>query len=220
MSGANAKDANRGVGAKGITVVSASAGSGKTYRLTKVVSAAIDPSGAEHIGLESLVAVTYTRKAHAELTARIRRTLVSAGAFDEALRLPLAYLGTVHAACLRLLQEFAIDAGLSPNVDVASGDAGKLLRQSLEASLSREAYATLDRLAHRFQLRFDQITKRHEWIGPVSDIMDLARSNRIPATALPLPAEAAPGAGARRRCPRRRPGARGRDRFERAGEGE
>ena len=96
-----------GVGALGITVVSASAGSGKTYRLTKVVSAAIDPSGVEHIGLESLVAVTYTRKAHAELTARIRRTLVSAGAFDEALRLPLAYLGTVHAACLRLLQEFA-----------------------------------------------------------------------------------------------------------------
>ena len=178
-----------GVGAHGITVVSASAGSGKTYRLTKVVSAAIDPSGAEHIGLESLVAVTYTRKAHAELTARIRRTLVSAGAFDEALRLPLAYLGTVHAACLRLLQEFAIDAGLSPNVDVASGDAGKLLRQSLEASLSRDAYATLDRLAHRFQLRFQPITKRHEWLGPVSDIMDLARSNRIPATALPAMAE-------------------------------
>jgi ATP-dependent helicase/nuclease subunit A len=183
MSGS---DGNR---ARGITVVGASAGSGKTYRLTQVVSGAIDPAGAEHIGLESLVAVTYTRKAHAELTARIRRTLVSAGAFDEALRLPLAYLGTVHAACLRLLQEFAIDAGLSPNVDVASGDAGKLLRQSLEASLTREAYATLDRLAHRFQLRFDQITKRHEWLGPVSDIMDLARSNRIPATALPAMAE-------------------------------
>jgi ATP-dependent helicase/nuclease subunit A len=175
--------------ARGITVVSASAGSGKTYRLTHVVSGAIDPAGAQHIGLESLVAVTYTRKAHAELTARIRRTLVSAGAFDEALRLPLAYLGTVHAACLRLLQEFAIDAGLSPNVDVASGDAGKLLRQSLEASLSREAYATLDRLAHRFQLRFQPITKRHEWLGPVSDIMDLARSNRIPAAALPAMAE-------------------------------
>ncbi len=170
--------------AKGITIASASAGSGKTYRLTEVVSGAIDPAGASSIGLESLVAVTYTRKAHAELQARIRRTLVSAQAFDEAMRLPLAYLGTVHAACLRLLQEFAIDAGLSPNVDVASGDAGKLLRQSLEASLSSEAYATLDRLAHRFQLRWQPITKRHEWLGPVSDIMDLARSNRIPASDL------------------------------------
>ena len=165
--------------ANGITIVGASAGSGKTYRLTEVVSAAIDPSRKNAIGLESLVAVTYTRKAHAELSARIRRTLVSAQAFDEALRLPLAYLGTVHAACLRLLQEFAIDAGLSPNVDVVAEDAGRLLRQSLEASLSREAYANLERLAWRFKLRWQPITKRYEWLGPVSDIMDLARSNRI-----------------------------------------
>ena len=175
--------------AKGITIVGASAGSGKTYRLTEVVAAAINPQGAEHIGLESLVAVTYTRKAHAELQARIRRTLVGAAAFDEALRLPLAYLGTVHAACLRLLQEFAIDAGLSPNVDVTTGDAAKLLRQSLEASLSPEADATLHRLARRFELRKVPMTDRVDWYTPVSDIMDLARSNRIPASELARMAE-------------------------------
>ena len=165
--------------ARGITIVGASAGSGKTYRLTEVVSGAIDPAGEHRLGLESLVAVTYTRKAHAELQARIRRTLVGAGAFDEALRLPLAYLGTVHAACLRLLQEFAIDAGLSPNVDVVAEDAGKLLRQSLEASLEPVARARLEGLAARFKLRWDPKIKRTEWLTPVADIMDLARSNRI-----------------------------------------
>jgi ATP-dependent helicase/nuclease subunit A len=170
--------------AEGITIVSASAGSGKTYRLTEVVSGAIDPAGEDRLGLESLVAVTYTRKAHAELQARIRRTLVGAGAFDEALRLPLAYLGTVHAACLRLLQEFAIDAGLSPNVDVVAEDAGKLLRQSLEASLEPAARARLESLAARFKLRWDAKIKRTEWLTPVSDIMDLARSNRIAPEAL------------------------------------
>lgn len=175
--------------ARGITIVGASAGSGKTYRLTEVVSGAIDPKGEHKLGLESLVAVTYTRKAHAELQARIRRTLVGADAFDAALRLPLAYLGTVHAACLRLLQEFAIDAGLSPNVDVVAEDAGKLLRQSLEASLSPEARARLDHLADRFKLRYQPMTKRHEWLGPVSDIMDLARSNRIAAGDLAKMAE-------------------------------
>ncbi len=175
--------------AHGITIVGASAGSGKTYRLTEVVTQAIDPTGKCPIGLEGLVAVTYTRKAHAELTARIRRTLVGAAAFDEALRLPLAYLGTVHAACLRLLQEFAIDAGLSPNIDVVCEDAGKLLRQSLEASLSPQAYANLERLAWRFKLRWQPITKRYEWLGPVSDIMDLARSNRLAPTALAAMAE-------------------------------
>ncbi|MBC7018365.1 hypothetical protein, partial [Salmonella enterica] len=72
-------------------------------------------------------------------------------------------------------------AGLSPNVDVVAEDAGKLLRQSLEASLSPEARARLDHLADRFKLRYQPMTKRHEWLGPVSDIMDLARSNRIAA---------------------------------------
>jgi ATP-dependent helicase/nuclease subunit A len=175
--------------AKGITIVGASAGSGKTYRLTQIVSEAIDPSGAQRVGLEGLVAVTYTRKAHAELSARIRRTLVGAGAFDEAGSLPLAYLGTVHAACLRLLQEFAIDAGLSPNVDVAAGDAGKLLRQSLEASLAPEARARLEHLTSVFKLRWDGKIRRTEWLTPVADIMDLARSNRIAAADLPAMAE-------------------------------
>ena len=175
--------------ARGITIVGASAGSGKTYRLTQEISKAIDPNGTDHLPLESLVAVTYTKKAHAELATRIRQKLVGAGAFDAALRLPLAYLGTVHAMCLRLLQEFAIDAGLSPNVDVVAEDAGKLLRQSLEASLPHEAHEDLDRLAYRFKLRWQPITKRHEWLGPVSDIMDLARSNRIAAEDLPKMAE-------------------------------
>ena len=167
--------------ARGITVVGASAGSGKTYRLTQEVSRAIDPKGASPLGLESLVAVTYTRKAHAELTSQIRQKLVGAGAFDEALRLPLAYLGTVHAACLRLLQEFAIDAGLSPNVDVVAGDAGRLLRQALEASMPVETRARLDVLALRFKLKYRPQERRIDWLIPVADIMDLARSNRIGA---------------------------------------
>ncbi|MCA9587530.1 MAG: UvrD-helicase domain-containing protein, partial [Myxococcales bacterium] len=174
---------------RGITIAGASAGSGKTYRLTKVVCDAVRPGAPERLDLESLVAVTYTRKAHAELQARIRRTLVGAGAFDEALRLPLAYLGTVHAACLRLLQEFAIDAGLSPHVDVVAGDAAKLLRQSLEASLPPEARQRLDELAWKFKLRHQPMTKRVDWLGPVSNIMDLARSNRISPSALAQMAE-------------------------------
>lgn len=189
MSDANDENDAPGGDARGITIVGASAGSGKTYRLTEVVSHAIDPGGEEPIGLESLVAVTYTRKAHAELSARIRRTLVSAQAFDEALRLPLAYLGTVHAACLRLLQEFAIDAGLSPNVDVVAEDAGKLLRQSLEASLSVQQRTRLERLTTVFKLRWDAKIKRTEWVTPVADIMDLARSNRIEPAQLAAMAE-------------------------------
>jgi ATP-dependent exoDNAse (exonuclease V) beta subunit len=49
--------------ASGLQLVSASAGSGKTYRLTEEVTRALDPGSANCVEVESLVAVTYTIKA-------------------------------------------------------------------------------------------------------------------------------------------------------------
>ena len=109
-----------------LKLVGASAGSGKTHRLTEEVKRAVDPESDDHVALEGLVAVTYTRRAAAELAARMRQSLIEAGAAASAQRLPLAYLGTVHAVCLRLVQELAIDAGLSPRVEVFAGDAARL----------------------------------------------------------------------------------------------
>ena len=100
-------------------------------------------------------------------------------AFEQALRLPLANLGTVHAACLRLLQEFAIDAGVSPNVDVIGDDAGRLLRQAIEASLPHGLRGELDRLAGKLRIGWSSQEGRFDWLTTVSDIMELARSNRI-----------------------------------------
>lgn len=171
--------------ARGITIVNASAGSGKTTRLTRTVTDAVSPKAESPVPLEGLFAVTYTRKAHAELATRIRRKLVQEGAFDRARELPLAYLGTVHAACLRLLQELALDAGISPHIDVVAGDQGKLLRESLDYALPTELRLKLDELAGRTELHWDAQTKRSDWVNPVDKIMNLARSNRIPTASLP-----------------------------------
>ena len=177
--------------AERLTLVGASAGSGKTYRLTQEVAAAVAAvatgdvaGGATGIDLEGLVAVTYTRRAAAELAARIRRTLVETGAHARAQRLPLAYLGTVHAVCLRLLQEFAIDAGLSPHVDVVPGSEARLLRQALEWGLEPGFRRRVQVLADSLQIRWTPITQRTDWLTPVQDVMTLARSNRIDPGAL------------------------------------
>jgi len=85
--------------------------------------------------IDGLVAVTYMTKAQAELAARIRRVLGDTGAGERAQQIPLAYLGTVHSVRLRLLKEFALDAGLSPAVDVIPGNEGRRL---LQAGLERE----------------------------------------------------------------------------------
>jgi ATP-dependent helicase/nuclease subunit A len=185
-----------GTTAAGLTLVGASAGSGKTYRLTHEVTRAIAPraAGAAHtsvaaIDLEGLVAVTYTKRAAGELGERLRRTLVETGAFDRAQRLPLAYLGTVHAVSLRLLQELAIDAGLSPHIDVAPGSDARLLRHALERALDPELRHHVETLARSLQIRKDNLRGRYDWLTPVDDVMTLARNNRIAPDALPAMAE-------------------------------
>ena len=175
--------------AKGLTLVGASAGSGKTHRLTEEVIAAIDPGSQDAIALEGLIAVTYTKKAAAELGRRIRRALVEREEFERAQKLPLAYLGTVHAVCLRLVQEFAIDAGLSPEVDVLPGSEARLLNQALEWGLDFDFRQQIQALADTLQLRWDQLRRRTDWLTPVQDIMALARGNRIAAERLPAMAE-------------------------------
>ncbi len=180
----------QGKTAAGLMLVGASAGSGKTYRLTSEVTQAVaPPSSGAGIELEGLVAVTYTKRAAAELSERLRRTLVDMGAFARAQRLPLAYLGTVHAVSLRLLQELAIDAGLSPHVDVVPGSEARVLRQALEGALDPELRASVEKLARSLQIRWDNRSSRYDWLTPVDDVMTLARNNRIAPEALPAMAE-------------------------------
>jgi len=179
--------------ARGLTLVGASAGSGKTHRITAEVAAAVAPSCRDAISPEQLVAVTYTRRAAGELAGRIRKKLVEDGAFDKAYTLPLAYLGTVHSVCLRLVQEFAIEAGLSPKVDVLSGDELRWLREALEWGLPSSLREEIEAVGHRLELRKDHRAGRTDWLTPVQDIMTLARSNRISPERLPAMAQQSVG---------------------------
>lgn len=184
------RDDDPSAAASGLRLVSASAGSGKTYRLTEEVIRAVNPSAPAMIEMDGLIGVTYTRKAQAELEARIRRELVKNGAFERAQQLPLAYLGTVHAVCLRLLKEFALDAGLSPEVDVIPGNEGRrLLQAALEHELPRALHARIEDLARKLQLEWLPRISRNDWVTPVEDIMTLARGNRIAPSNLPAMGE-------------------------------
>ena len=97
-----------------ISVVSAGAGTGKTWRLsTEYVNAA--QSGASPA---RIIATTFTIKAAAELVERVRARLIQEG-YAEAAQSALAGLvGTVNSVCGRLVSDFAIDGGLSPVAEV------------------------------------------------------------------------------------------------------
>jgi len=117
-----------------LTIIPAGAGSGKTYTIQQQLSEWVV---AGLIAPERIVAVTFTEAAAAELRERIRAKLLSLGRLEEALKLDQAYISTIHGFGLRLLTEFAFDAGLSPRP--------RLLNEDEENTLIRLALARTEK---------------------------------------------------------------------------
>ncbi|MGI5940078.1 MAG: UvrD-helicase domain-containing protein [Thermoleophilia bacterium] len=111
-------------------LVAAGAGSGKTTLLVAYfVHALLD----DHIPLDELVAVTFTRKAAGELVSRIRCALEEQKRPDLARSLDTGAIGTIHSLCRRILRRYALDAGVDPAFGVLEADAAGLLQR--EAAL-------------------------------------------------------------------------------------
>ncbi|MBE0713269.1 MAG: UvrD-helicase domain-containing protein [Candidatus Aminicenantes bacterium] len=103
-------------------LVEAGAGSGKTKSLVDRMVAVLASGRAE---IDTLAAVTFTRKAAAELRGRFQVVLEQArlaekdavvrARLDAALTgLERSFIGTIHSFCARLLRERPIEAGIDP----------------------------------------------------------------------------------------------------------
>jgi ATP-dependent helicase/nuclease subunit A len=109
-------------------LVAAGAGSGKTRLLVAYfVHALVD----EGFPIERLVAVTFTRKAGAELVSRIRSSLHACGRPDLARSLDAANIGTIHGLCRRLLKERALEAGVDPAFAILEAEAAVLVKEEV-----------------------------------------------------------------------------------------
>ncbi len=114
---------------RGVEIISASAGTGKTTRLAKLIHEAVQSGQARP---EAILATTFTKRAAAELAERARRTLLKAGETDAAHRLQAARIGTVNGVCGGIVQDFAFLHGLSPRVSVM--DERRALAEPLRAA--------------------------------------------------------------------------------------
>ncbi len=122
-------------------VLEASAGTGKTHvlvtRYIRLLRAGVDPT--------SILAITFTRKAAAEMRERIVRELrrqASLSPADEARwhtlrdRLSDISISTIDAFCLALLREFPLEADLDPGFDIADETVmPRLVEDALDGAL-------------------------------------------------------------------------------------
>ncbi len=127
-------------------VLEASAGTGKTsvlvWRYINLLKAGVDPA--------NILAMTFTRKAAAEMRERIIRELKEAASrseFDRARwndlrdRLGEIAISTIDAFCLSLLREFPLEADLDPGIRDGGRDGG--------AQADRGGHGSIDAHLHR-----------------------------------------------------------------------
>lgn len=154
-----------------LKIISAGAGSGKTYRLTeemvKLLKSGVRASG--------IIATTFTTKAAAELQERVRVRLLQEGLTDEANDLTNALIGTVHGLGVKLLKRFAFESGVSPEVDIiADEDQQILFNKSLATVLTNERIQNMERYSDRLGLTKRE---RYDWRLEVKYLTDAARAN-------------------------------------------
>ncbi|MDQ7002443.1 MAG: UvrD-helicase domain-containing protein, partial [Ghiorsea sp.] len=172
---------------KNIQLISASAGSGKTYRLMNEIGARVaGKHGVPHVQPEQIMATTFTNKAAAELKERIRMRLLEEGKSAEAQRIYDGLIGTVNSICSKLLKEYAFEAGLSPAVDMLLEDDASRIFNMATASAIATSGKTLEPIARRLGLMGygSRFAKQDDWREHVQRIVNLARSNAMDAATL------------------------------------
>lgn len=121
-------------------LVSAGAGSGKTFMLTQRIAWALLAKNTPVAdGIEDVLAITFTEKAAAEIKARVKRTLRAEGLTQEALKVDGAWISTIHGMCARILRTHALDLGIDPGFEVlSSAERSDLIDEALDAVLERD----------------------------------------------------------------------------------
>ena len=110
--------------------VSAGAGSGKTFTLTRRIVHALESGYLTDI--DQVLAITFTSKAAGEIKSRVKGALRAGGMTEQALKTDEAWISTIHGMCSRILRAHALELGLDPAFKVADEATVKTL---LDASL-------------------------------------------------------------------------------------
>jgi ATP-dependent helicase/nuclease subunit A len=158
-----------------IHFISAGAGSGKTYTITKkleelLLSGDVNPAG--------VIATTFTKLAAGELKEEVRKKLIESNQLDVANRIEQSLIGTVNSVCGDILKRFSFEAGMPPDQRIIDEQQGNTLYyQAMEYALANDKLLIrqMNAICHRLQI----INRRKQliWRGEVRNIVNAARAN-------------------------------------------
>ena len=156
-----------------LKLISAGAGSGKTYRLTEEMTGLLVSEEARANGI---IATTFTKRAAAELRERVRVKLLREGMSREANELKNALIGTVHGLGVKLLRRFAFEAGVSPQVDIiAEEDQQRMFNLAMAQKLDVDRIEEIELLCDKLGL--SQNGEKYNWRGEVRRLVEVMRAN-------------------------------------------
>ena len=104
---------------KNIQYINAGAGSGKTTRLTEILS---EKLGSKEYKPSEVILTTFTELAASEFREKSRERLYKDNHADVAAELDSATIGTVHSVALSFIQKYWYLIGVSPDMKVMSED--------------------------------------------------------------------------------------------------
>jgi ATP-dependent exoDNAse (exonuclease V) beta subunit len=117
----------------GSLLVRAGAGTGKTTVLVERFVCAVSEDG---VGVEQVLAITFTEKAAAEMKTRVRRRFLELGRREDARAAESAWVSTIHGLCSRVLRAHALSAGIDPDFRVLDEvEAERLAADAFDSAL-------------------------------------------------------------------------------------
>lgn len=162
---------------KNVTYINAGAGSGKTYKLTMILTQLIKEG---KVKPEEVILTTFTTKAANEFKEKAKAFLFDEGMYEEAMQLDHALIGTVHSVCQRMIGKYWFNLGLSPNMGVmAEEDTKYYISQSLAELPTEEELKQLHAFAREFDLRVKNAINYDFWQDHLKSIIDAATNYEI-----------------------------------------
>ncbi len=171
-----------------LTYIRASAGTGKTYRLTQSISERLVGTPPQ-LKPDQVIATTFTVKAAGELRGEIQKKLLEDQAVEAAAGVRTALIGTVNSVAGQLVADNAVFLGLSPDVRVLDeGESARLLQQALDVATMTAEDSQTEAMLARLKYLGDPTSEyrgsgphmRH-WANAVEEIVHAALGNDLDA---------------------------------------